>query len=142
MISQTTTAMDLYSVSDEDRDTVCCFLDFHEIKETPRKTQNPVTDLLVLGQEAQSTSAKAFKCKSNLLEKNRPCPSVPLRYCRTLLATCKCGSLGGALNWLNLCHAKVISGLIIVRYNNLPINLLYELGSFNSFPSHLLSLRF
>ena len=142
MISHTATAMDLYFDSAEDRDTVCCFLDFHETKESSRKTQNPVTDLLVSRKKAQSASAKSFKCKFDLLEKKRPCPGVPLRYCRTLLAECKCGSLGCSMNWLNLCTAKVISSLVIVRYNNLPINLLYELGSFNYFPSYLLSLRF
>ena len=142
MISHTATAIDLYSDFVEDRDTVCCFLDFHEIKESPRKTQNPITDFLVSRQEAQSASAKAFKCKSDLLEKNRPCPGVPLRYYRTLLVACKCGSLGCAMNWLNLCIVNVIPGLVIVRYNNLPTDLLYELGSFNSFPSYLLSLRF
>ena len=67
---------------------------------------------------------------------------MPLRYYRTLLVACKCGSLGCAMNWLNLCIVNVIPGLVIVRYNNLPTDLLYELGSFNSFPSYLLSLRF
>ena len=72
MTSETATAMALYFDSAEDRETVCCFLDFHEIKDSPRKTQNPVTDLLVSGQEAQSASVKAFRCRSDLLEKNKP----------------------------------------------------------------------
>ena len=59
MISQTATAIDLFSDFAEDRETVCCFFDFHEIKDSPRKTQNPVTDLLVLGHEAQSASQNA-----------------------------------------------------------------------------------
>lgn len=64
--------MALYSNSTENCDTVCCFLDFHEIKDSPRKTQKPVTDLLESGQEAQSAFAKAFRCNSDLLEKNNP----------------------------------------------------------------------
>ena len=52
MISQTATAIDLYLDSAEDHETVCCFFDFHEIKDSPRKTQNPMTDFLVLGHEA------------------------------------------------------------------------------------------
>ena len=59
MISQTATAIDLFSDFAEDCETVCCFFDFHEIKDSPRKTQNPVTDLLVLGHEAQSASQNA-----------------------------------------------------------------------------------
>ena len=47
MISQTAIAMDLYSDSAEDRDIVYCFLDFHEMRDSPKKTQNPITDLLV-----------------------------------------------------------------------------------------------
>ena len=84
MISQTATAIDLYSDSAEDRETVCCFFDFHEIKDSPRKTQKPVTDLLVSGHEAQFASAKAFKCNSNLLEKNKPFPGELFRYCKNL----------------------------------------------------------
>lgn len=72
MISQIATAMDLYLDSPKECETVCCFLDFHEIRDSPRKIQNPVIDLLVSGQEAQFASAKAFKCSSDLLEKNKP----------------------------------------------------------------------
>ena len=72
MTSQIATTMARYSDSAEDLKIVCCFLDFQETRDSPRKTQNPVTDLLVSRQEAQSTSVKAFKCRFNLLEKNRP----------------------------------------------------------------------
>lgn len=37
-----------------------CFLAFQLIRESPRKTQNPVTDRRVSGQPAQSESLKAF----------------------------------------------------------------------------------
>ena len=39
-------AIALYSASAEDLEMVACFLDFHEIKESPRNMQNPVTDFL------------------------------------------------------------------------------------------------
>ena len=45
-----------------DLETVFCFLDFQEIKKSPRKMQKLVMDLLESGQAAQSTSAKAFMC--------------------------------------------------------------------------------
>jgi hypothetical protein len=50
--------MEQYSTSAEDLETVTCFFDFHKINESPKKTQNPVTNLLVLGQPAQSESQK------------------------------------------------------------------------------------
>ena len=59
-ISHVTLAMDRYSTSIEDRETVCCFLDFQEIKESPINTQKPLTDFLVSGHAAQSKSTKAF----------------------------------------------------------------------------------
>jgi hypothetical protein len=48
----------LYSDSELDLETVVCFLDFHEMREDPRNTQKPETDFLVVGQLAQSESAK------------------------------------------------------------------------------------
>ena len=74
--------MDLYYASAKDLETVCCFLDFHETNESPRKTQSPVTDLLVLGHDAESAFAKALRCNSEVA----PCPGVAFRYCRTLFA--------------------------------------------------------
>ena len=64
--------MDLYSASTNDLETVCCFLDFLEIRESPRKTQKPVTDLLVSGHEVQSTSAKALICNFEMVEYKIP----------------------------------------------------------------------
>lgn len=50
--SQQTAAIDLYSASVDDRLMVTCFFDFHEIKESPRKTAKLVTDRPVSGQAA------------------------------------------------------------------------------------------
>ncbi|MCI62208.1 hypothetical protein A2U01_0083465, partial [Trifolium medium] len=55
--SQVRLAKALYSDSELDLEIVVCFLDFHEIREEPRNTQKPETDLLVVGQLAQSESA-------------------------------------------------------------------------------------
>jgi hypothetical protein len=48
----------LYSDSELDLETVVCFLDFHEMREDPRNTQKPETYFLVVGQLAQSETAK------------------------------------------------------------------------------------
>lgn len=55
--------MALYSASDEDLDTVGCFLDFQEMRLESRKIQYPVTDHLVSRHAAQSESLKPFKTK-------------------------------------------------------------------------------
>ena len=52
--------MEWYSTLVDDLDTMCCFFDFQGTKESPMKTQNPLIDLLVSRQAAQSESAKAF----------------------------------------------------------------------------------
>ena len=64
MISQGVTAIALYSASADDLETVDCFFALQEINESPKKTQYPVIDFLVSGQEAQSESESvyAFKC--------------------------------------------------------------------------------
>jgi hypothetical protein len=72
MISQHATAMALYFASIEERDMVCCFLDFQEIKESPRNKQKLVTDFLVSGQATQSASQKALSLKSDEAGKNNP----------------------------------------------------------------------
>jgi hypothetical protein len=83
-ISHVTATMDLYSDSAEDLETVCYFLDFHDIKESPKKTQKPVTDLLESGQLAQSESQKDFNCKDEFAGKKIPCPGEDLIYFNTL----------------------------------------------------------
>jgi len=50
----------------EEWETVCCFFDFHEIKESPKKTQKPVIKRRVSGHPAQSESQKAFKCEAEV----------------------------------------------------------------------------
>ena len=89
--SQTTDAIALYSASAEDLETVCCFFDFQDIKESPRNTQYSVIGLLISRQLAQSESEKDFRCKLLEEEKNNPYPGDPLIYLRTL-SCCEMGS--------------------------------------------------
>ena len=56
VISQTITAIALYFASAKDLDTIDYFLDFQEIRESPKNMQYLVVDLLVSMQDAQSTS--------------------------------------------------------------------------------------
>lgn len=41
-----------------ERETVFCFLDFHDTRDVPRKTQHPVMDLRVSGQQAESAKPR------------------------------------------------------------------------------------
>jgi len=50
--SQVVAARALYSTSDEERETVLCFLVFQDINDAPRKMQKPMVDLRVSRQEA------------------------------------------------------------------------------------------
>jgi hypothetical protein len=76
--------MDLYSASADDLETVCYFLDFHDIKESPKKIQKPVTDLLESGQLAQSESQKDFNCKDEFVGKKMSYAGEDLIYFSTL----------------------------------------------------------
>ena len=70
--SQQAAAMERYSASALDRETVFCFLDFQEINEFPRNIQYPVVDRRVSGHLAQSASQKAFSCSELAAEKKSP----------------------------------------------------------------------
>lgn len=54
-------AMELYSNFADDWEIIVCFIDFYEIKESPRNTQKPVIDLLVSAHPAQSELVKALR---------------------------------------------------------------------------------
>ncbi|KAL4588648.1 hypothetical protein LXL04_001540 [Taraxacum kok-saghyz] len=49
----------LYSASVDERETIVCFLDFHEMSESLKKIQKPVTELRVSLHPAQSESLNA-----------------------------------------------------------------------------------
>jgi hypothetical protein len=76
----------LYSASEEDLETVICFLVLQEINELPKKKHWPEIDLLVSIHHAQSASESPCKVIEELLGKNKPLPGQPLRYLRTLRA--------------------------------------------------------
>lgn len=50
--SHTVLAMDRYSASAHDRETVDCFFVFHESNDSPSLMQKPVIDLRLIGQVA------------------------------------------------------------------------------------------
>lgn len=54
--------MALYSAFEEDLETICLFLDFHDTNDFPIKTQYPVTDRLVLEQAPQFKSPYPCNC--------------------------------------------------------------------------------
>ena len=53
-----------YSASAEEQETVSCFLERQEIKESPRNIERPVVDRLLSQQVDQSASTNPFKDKS------------------------------------------------------------------------------
>lgn len=103
IISLVTDPIALYSASVELLETVVCFFDFQEIKESPRKTQNHVTDLRVSIHPAQSESLKALSCKDYFDERNNPWPGFPFKNRNKCWAACQCGTFGAEMNWLNRC---------------------------------------
>jgi len=80
--------MALYSASEELLEIVCCFLDFHAMRELPKKIENPVMDFLVVGHIAQSESLKHFNLMKLEEWKNIPDPGADFRYRRTRKAAC------------------------------------------------------
>ncbi|OIW20914.1 hypothetical protein TanjilG_25086 [Lupinus angustifolius] len=54
--SEAAMAMDLYSASDDDHETVFRFLLFHEMRALPKKKHHHVTNFLVFRQVAQYES--------------------------------------------------------------------------------------
>ena len=65
-----------------------CFLLFQEISEVPKKKHMHVMDLRVSRQALQSKSLNPVKEVEDEEEKNRPLPTMPLRYFKIWCATC------------------------------------------------------
>lgn len=74
----------LYSASAEFLETTVCFFDFQDTNELPSLIMNPMTDLLVNGHDAQSTSQYVVTVLLHLLDSNNPCRSRCLIYLTTL----------------------------------------------------------
>jgi len=84
--SQTVDAITRYFASEDDLETVACFLDFHEIKDSPKKMQNPVMNFLLSGHVAQSESQNPFNYTCELEGKKSPNAGEILMYLTTLIA--------------------------------------------------------
>ena len=98
-----------YSASEEDLETVICFLVLHEMKDFPMKKHWPVMERLVSTHPAQSVCENPCKWSEESLGKNKPSLGQPLRYLRTLNAAVRYDWVGLERNWLNCCVMKVIS---------------------------------
>ena len=73
-------AMARYSASVDDWETIDCFLLFQEIRESPKKIQNPVTDLRSVGSLPWSASEYARNSKEEVDESKRLWKTVSRRY--------------------------------------------------------------
>ena len=76
-ISLVVDVMARYSASVDDWETIDCFLLFQEIRESPKKIQNPVTDLRSVGSLPWSTSQYARNSKEEVDESKRLWKTVP-----------------------------------------------------------------
>ena len=77
--SQVAAAIERYSTSAEERETVVCFLVFHEIGELPNITKYAVKDRLVRGQLAQSASQYPDSRRSQLAHRKIPWLGLPCK---------------------------------------------------------------
>lgn len=73
-----------YSTSDEDLETVSCFLDFNKIRESPKNMQNLMMERLLSMHDSQSESFKALSWSVKVEGKNRPWEEDNLIYLGTL----------------------------------------------------------
>lgn len=93
----------------------------------------PVTNLRLFGHEAQSESQYPVSFVTPVpLISITPSPEDFLIYLTTLSAASQCETLGFCMNLLRTWTLKQILGLVIVKYNNLPISLWYAVISSNS----------
>ena len=104
-----------YSASADDFDTVVCFLDFQEIRDSPKKTQSPVMERRESWHVPQSASEKALSCRSEVAGYRSPNPGWDLMYRSRWWAAWRWVSLGAAMNWLSVVTKKVISMRVIVK---------------------------
>lgn len=94
-------AKERYSDSVLERETTTpCFLEDHETRNSPKKTQYPATNILSSRLAAQSALEYPTKLKltEGLMCKQRSL--VPLRYLNTIFTAFQCSSVGLLINWL------------------------------------------
>jgi len=79
-ISLVVDVMARYYALMDDWETIDCFLLFQEIRESPKRIQNPVTDLRYLGSLPWSASEYARNSKEEVDENKRLWKIIPRRY--------------------------------------------------------------
>ena len=134
-ISLVVDVMARYSASVDDWETIDCFLLFQEIRESPKKIQNPVTDLRYVGSLPWSASKYARNSKEEVDESKRLCKTVPQRYRKIRRTAVQWTVVGKVTNWLTTWIAYEISGWVMVRYTKLPIIVRYKVRSIKGKPS-------
>ena len=110
--SHVAAAMNWYSASAEDRDTISCFFVFHDIGECPRKTNHPDTERWVSGQLAQSESHQLLKDKSQSYRRRMPCPRQPIKYRTTRMAASQWSCCDALRSWDNIWIENAKLGLV------------------------------
>lgn len=84
--SLVTDAKALYATNVEDLEVVDCFFDFHDTKESPRKMQNPETDILV-SKHAPNQHQQRLEDETVTGLINIPCPCDCFKYINKWCAT-------------------------------------------------------
>src|SRR3954470_14157604 len=97
VISQSPTAMALYSASAVDRATTSCFLLRQDTGFPPTNIQYPEVDLLSSTQLAQSASQYPSILRCPFLPYQSPFPGLPFRYRMILIAASICWVLGSCI---------------------------------------------
>ena len=134
-ISLVVDAMTRYSASVDDWETIDCFLLFQEIRESPKKIQNPVTDLRSVGSLPWSASEYARNSKEKVDESKRLWKTVLRRYHKIWRTATQWTVVGEATNWLTTWTTYAISERVMVRYTKLPTIVRYKVGSIKGKPS-------
>lgn len=116
------------------------FFYFQDIKDFPNLIRKPEIDLLVFGQAVQSASQKQLSESAASLLNMKPRPGVFFKYLTTLNVASQCDLLGPYINSLRICTIMLMSGLVVVKYNNFPIILWYPVictsNASSLFPVH------
>lgn len=126
MVSQVACATALYSASVDDRATMSCFLDCHEMGLAPRKTQYAPVERRLDWSPAQSASKNVWNCVLVVEEMWKGWLLVTLRYRKILLTAYQWMFWGLCMYWHTLFTSNEISGLVKAKYCKLPKTLRYN----------------
>lgn len=115
----------IYSASEENLETLNCFFVLHDMRDLTKKKHCPKTDLIESMHPAQSASENPKIWRLESLGKNNPWLGQLLRYLRTLKVAAWWAWVGLVRNWLHCWVMKVMSSVVMFKYNNHPTYLLY-----------------